>query len=256
MVSTFRTEDKLMNRPVESRTYSRSECAIFRKTAETFGGLSNMAPGYPVRVNGVRILTVEALYQACRFPHLPEVQKKILDQTSPMTAKMVGKPYRDDSRPDWDRVRVKIMRWVLRLKLAMHWSKFSELLLSTGNRPIVEDSRKDAFWGAMQTDPQTLVGMNVLGRLLMELREEIKRGGELRRVDVPAIPDFLLFGEPLEAVDCRIDRSTPYATRSVHTSYAAHQTLALFEDTPVESQHERATAESVQPLTETKVNND
>ena len=92
------------------RTYERSKCAVFLKTAEQFGGLSNMAGGYILTINGVRILTSEALYQACRFPHLSEVQKLIIGQTSPMTAKMKSKPYRKDSRPDWDTVRVKIMR--------------------------------------------------------------------------------------------------------------------------------------------------
>ncbi len=51
----------------EQKTYLRDESAIFRKTAERFGGLSNMAPGYPLLINGVRMLTSEALYQACRF---------------------------------------------------------------------------------------------------------------------------------------------------------------------------------------------
>ena len=149
-----------------------------------------MAPGYAVRVNGVRIFSVEALYQACRFPHLPEVQQLIIGQHSPMTAKMMSKPYREDSRPDWDRVRVKIMRWCLRMKLTQHWSRFSQLLLSTGDRSIVEDSRKDAYWGALPVDKGTLVGMNVLGRLLMELREAIKQEVELRRVEPPPSRTF------------------------------------------------------------------
>ena len=89
-----------MSQPLESRIYCRDECVVFRKTNEAFGGLSNMAPGFPVPVNGILILTVEALYQACRFPHLPEVQRLILEQRSPMTAKMVGKPHREESRPD------------------------------------------------------------------------------------------------------------------------------------------------------------
>lgn len=220
-----------MGNPLESRTYRREECAVFRKTAEAFGGLSNMAPGFPVRINGSRILTVEALYQACRFPHRPEVQRKIIEQTSPMTAKMVGKPFRDDSRADWDRVRVKIMRWVLRVKLSMHWTKFSELLLSTGDRPIVEDSRKDDFWGAIPTDGTTLIGMNVLGRLLMELREEIKQGKELRRVEPPSIPEFLLFDEAMGAIDFRTDKSLPYALGAEHDNQAVHDiSLPLFEE--------------------------
>lgn len=183
------------------RTYRRTESVVFLKTDEPFGGLSNMAGGYPIHVNGVRILTSEALYQVCRFPHLPDVQRMIISQISPMTAKMRSKPYRKDSRLDWDQVRVRIMRWCLRMKLANNWSTFSELLLRTGERPIVEESRKDDFWGAKTSgDGSTLVGMNVLGRLLMELREQVKQQGREAALDVtpPSIPQFLLLGRPIE----------------------------------------------------------
>jgi type I restriction enzyme S subunit len=185
----------------QSRTYSRKDSVVFLKTDEPFGGLSNMAGGYPIHVNGVRILTSEALYQACRFPHLPDVQKLIIGQISPMTAKMRSKPYRKDSRPDWDQVRVRIMRWSLRMKLANNWNAFSTLLLKTGERPIVEESRKDDFWGAKVVDDgDTLVGMNVLGRLLMELREQVKQQGRDAALDIapPDIPQFLLFGQAIE----------------------------------------------------------
>ena len=185
----------------QTRTYSRKESVAFLKTNESFGGLSNMAGGYPIHVNGVRILTSEALYQGCRFPHLPDVQRMIIGQLSPMTAKIRSKPYRKDSRPDWDQVRVRIMRWCLRMKLANNWSTFSELLLRTGERPIVEESRKDDFWGAKVVDNgDTLVGMNVLGRLLMELREQLKQQGRVAALDItpPDIPQFLLLGRPIE----------------------------------------------------------
>ena len=157
------------------REYRRSESAVFLKTKEKHGGLSNMAGGFPLEVNGVLIRTAEALYQACRFPHLPAVQEQIIAQRSPMTAKMKSKPHRPDSRPDWDKVRVRIMRWCLQVKLAQNWEKFGAVLLETGDLPIVEHSRRDEFWGAKPVDAQTLVGVNALGRLLMELRERVKQ---------------------------------------------------------------------------------
>src|SRR5688572_21636568 len=125
------------------RQYARSDVIWFRSTKAAFGGLSNMAGGYPLRVNGVFIPSSEALYQACRFPHMPDVQRLIISQRSPMTAKMVSKPHREQSRPDWDRIRVRVMRWCLRVKLAMNWNEFSGLLLSTNDLHIVEDSRRD-----------------------------------------------------------------------------------------------------------------
>ncbi|RJF93481.1 NADAR family protein [Sphingomonas cavernae] len=183
------------------RTYHTKDVVRFRKTTEEFGGLSNMAPGFPIVVLGHRIRTSEALYQACRFPHLPEVQKMILSEGSPMTAKMRSKPFRKDSRPDWDDVRVKVMKWCLRVKLVYNWRKFSELLLSTGDRPIVEDSRKDGYWGAMPQDADTLNGQNVLGRLLMDLRRKLQEDPEaLRSIPPLQIRNFLLLGEPIPMI--------------------------------------------------------
>ncbi|ACK71611.1 conserved hypothetical protein [Gloeothece citriformis PCC 7424] len=186
------------------RTYNRQECITFRKTSEPFGGLSNMAGGYPLLVNGISILTSEALYQACRFPHLPDVQKLIIAQRSPMTAKMKSKPYRNQSRPDWDKVRVNIMRWCLRVKLIQNWERFGKLLLSTQDKPIVEDSPKDNFWGAIPNDSNQLIGVNVLGRLLMELRELLKQSPDfLKSVEPPAISDLLLLDKPIERLSLK-----------------------------------------------------
>ena len=191
----------------ETRTYDRRNCITFRKTAEEFGGLSNMAGGYPLSVNGVNILTSEALYQACRFPHLPDVQRMIISERSPMTAKMKSKTYRDNSRPDWDIVRTKIMSWCLQVKLIQNWDKFSQLLLKTGDLPIVEDSTKDDFWGAKPENETVLFGVNVLGRLLMHLRQQVRNGEITIQTIIRPLPikDFLLYGQEIKLVTGNIE---------------------------------------------------
>ena len=187
----------------ETRTYGRASSVVILKTkGEQFGGLSNMSSGFPLQVNNIPIRTSEALYQACKYPSMPMIQSEIIAQNSPMTAKMRAKVHRRNFRADWHAVRVEIMRWCLQVKLAQNWDTFSKLLLETGDRPIVEQSRKDAFWGAKAVDDHTLVGMNVLGRLLMELRETIKSDDReaLLCVQPINIPDFRLDGRPIEAV--------------------------------------------------------
>ena len=161
-----------------------------------------MAAGFPLKVNGIDVRTSEALYQACRFPHMAEVQRRIIDARSPMTAKMRGKPFRNQSRPDWHAVQVKVMRWSLRVKLAQNWREFGALVLATGDLPIVERSRRDDFWGAKDAEDGSLVGMNVLGRLLMELREALKAdtSESLRVVEPLSIPEFLLFEVPIVTI--------------------------------------------------------
>lgn len=184
------------------RNYRLDDSVAFRSTRGEFGGLSNMAPGFPLKVNGVSIRTSEALYQACRFPHRPDLQRLIIDEISPMTAKMRSKPHRGETRPDWEQVRVRVMRWCLQVKLAQNWESFGHVLLSTGDRHIVEDSTKDEFWGAKKVE-DSLVGMNVLGRLLMELRKTLRgpQGRALRQVPPLDIPDFCLLGEPIRTVE-------------------------------------------------------
>ena len=212
------------------QTYRRWGAVVFLKTHELYGGLSNMAAGYPVTINGTRILTAEALYQACRFPHRPEVQRLIIEQASPMAAKMKSKPYRKDSRPDWEQVNVDIMRWCLRVKLVQNWERFGELLHSTGERPIIEESKRDAFWGAKATDAGTLVGRNVLGRLLMELRDQLhcQDAEELHTVEPLLLPDFLFLGQPIRLIERPVlppggasTRIVPLATQLTLEAYAA-----------------------------------
>ena len=190
------------------RSYEPAEAAVFLKTNERFGELSNMAPRFPVTVNGVKILTVEALYQACRFPHDPEIQQMIIAERSPMSAKMRSKPFRDRTRHDWDRVRINLMRWCLRVKLNQNPDTFSSVLLSTGDMQIVEKKvRRADFWGAQEQPDGTLVGLNVLGRLLMELRDKLKEDGlgAFEMVEPLPIADFLLFGEQIGPVERKIE---------------------------------------------------
>lgn len=184
------------------RQYESSESVAFRSTKGQFGGLSNMAPGFPLNINGIRILTSEALYQACRFPSHPDIQRLVIEQTSPMTSKMKAKSHSGESRQDWLSVRVAVMRWCLRVKLAQNWERFGDLLLSTGSVPIVEDSAKDPFWGARATDVGTFEGVNALGRLLMELREGLRENPDsLRFVLPPKVPNFCLLGRPIGTVE-------------------------------------------------------
>jgi ribA/ribD-fused uncharacterized protein len=157
-----------------------------------------MAAGFPISVNGHKIRTVEALYQACRYPHDRELQSKIIEQRSPMTAKMISRKHYEQTRDDWYQVRVKIMKWCLRIKLLNNWNDFRQILLSTDKMDIVEKSRRDDFWGAVPDDDSSLIGVNALGRLLMELRNEVAHMQEpLPSVQPPNVPEFLLLGQPI-----------------------------------------------------------
>jgi ribA/ribD-fused uncharacterized protein len=187
---------------MQERIYNINEVISFRKTTEAFGGLSNMASGYHLFVNDIIIPSAEHLYQAMRYPLYPNIQAEIIAQDNGMKAKMISNKYKSKySRPDWDSIRIKIMRWVLEVKLSQNWEKFSELLISTGNKDIVEYSHKDKIWGVVLKSESQLVGVNALGRLLMELREKYtKNGDRLYCVDPVNIPAFLLYNFPIDRI--------------------------------------------------------
>lgn len=191
--------------------YQADQCAVFCKTKDTYGGFSNMCSGYPLSINYVPVRTSEALYQAMRFPDYPGVQQAILDQVSPMAAKMVARRHwselsyieREDAEIRWARDRIPIMQWALRVKFAQHPHRFGELLRSTDNKPIVELSKRDSFWGAFPQSDGTLEGRNVLGRLLVGLRTDIYSGAASRLLHGVVTPhgvDLVLLGNRLERV--------------------------------------------------------
>ncbi len=182
------------------RSYPINEVISFRKTKEAFGGLSNMASGYSLNINGILIPTAEHLYQACRFPNQPLIQEAIILEASPMNAKLISRKNSELTRADWDTVRIKIMKWCLEIKLSQNWDKFSKLLLETENKSIVEYTKKDKMWGAIQVG-DNYIGKNALGRLLMGIREDyVKKGIQPYCIEPLNIPNFNLFSYPIEVV--------------------------------------------------------
>lgn len=160
-----------------------------------------MAPKYPIALYDIKVLTSEALYQACRFPNNPEVQKMIIDQRSPMIAKDISRQYVNLTRSDWEEERVKIMRWALRAKLVCNWKTFGELLDSTEEKAIVEDSPKDTFWGATKSN-NIYSGVNALGRLLMQLRLQYRylNNHTVITLAPPEIDNFTFLGKPVPSI--------------------------------------------------------
>ena len=176
------------------RQYKKKECITFKRTKGKFGALSNMAPGFPLHIDSIIIKNSEALYQALRFPDFPEIQSKIISFPSPISAKKFGREHIDKSRSDWNQNRFKIMKFCLELKLYQNLDTFSKILLQTKELPIVEFTEIDKVWGATD-EGEFYSGTNALGRLLMELRENLKNN--TFNLTIPEIDDFRLLGKEI-----------------------------------------------------------
>ena len=64
------------------------------------------------------------------------------------------------------------MRWVPRMKREANAAEIDAVLAETADRPIVEVSSRDPWWGARPIADR-YEGHNVLGRLWMELRQQL-----------------------------------------------------------------------------------
>ena len=109
--------------------------------------------------------TVEHAFQAAKTL-IPEEREEIRKAETPGKAKRMGRSV--TLRPDWEEVKTDVMRQCLR-------SKFSFVplaidLVNTGDEELVEGNTwGDRIWGVCDGE-----GENRLGKLLMEIREEIK----------------------------------------------------------------------------------
>jgi N-glycosidase YbiA len=113
--------------------------------------------------------TVEHAFQAAKTLDEDE-RRRIRNEHSAAAAKRRGK--RVELRTDWDEVKVDIMRELLRQKFGSE--PLRSRLLKTGNALLVEGNWwGDKFWGVCDGK-----GLNTLGTLLMQIREELKEQRE------------------------------------------------------------------------------
>lgn len=112
--------------------------------------------------------TAEAAYHWEKFPDHPLIRASIMMAPSAHEAFKIAEREQAHRRYDWHDVKVDIMRGILREKVAQH--EYVRLkLLATGTRELIEDSWRDDFWGWGPNRD----GQNMLGKLWMEVRDEI-----------------------------------------------------------------------------------
>ncbi len=161
------------------RTYAAAEACAFRFTRAEWGEFSNFYPlPRPIAAGPWLFPTSEHLYQAAKFGAAPEIQTRIAAAPTARDAARIGRDRSLPANPRWNAVRVVAMRWILRRKLDTAPDLLLPALDLSADRPIVEISTRDPFWGA---EPCTLPdgaegyrGRNVLGRLWMELRQHVR----------------------------------------------------------------------------------
>lgn len=130
--------------------------------------LSNFWPGM-IEFEGLEYPSVEHAYQAAKSTD-NNVRESIRKIIFPGEAKKMGASV--VLRPDWDDVKLSIMRTLLRKKF--YNPELKSMLLATGDANLVEGNYwHDNFWGSCTCLGCGNVGMNHLGKLLMETRQNL-----------------------------------------------------------------------------------
>lgn len=144
------------------------DTVFFYAQTDEYAEFSNFAP-YGVALEGAWWPTVEHYFQAQKFAD-QTYREKIRRVGKPKEAKALGMTRHLPLRPDWEEVKDGVMLEAVRTKFVTH-KKLADLLLSTGERMIAENAPMDAYWGIGPDG----AGLNKLGKILMKVREELRK---------------------------------------------------------------------------------
>lgn len=134
--------------------------------------LSNFS-AFRLHWKGINFDTSEAAYHWEKFPDSPIVRREIAHARSAHDAFKIAEESRSLRREDWDGMKVDLMRDILRAKATQH-EYVRRKLLQTGDRELIENSWRDAFWGWGPNRD----GQNMLGKLWMDVRAELRSAQE------------------------------------------------------------------------------
>lgn len=122
-----------------------------------------------IEVDGRKYETVEHYFQS-RKARTGEDAKLIASASSPREAKRLGR--RIKIRGNWEQVKLDVMEKGVHAKFQQH-PELARKLVATGDVLLEEGNRwGDTFWGV---DSRTGIGGNNLGKILMLVREELKK---------------------------------------------------------------------------------
>lgn len=129
-----------------------------------FAFLSNFYPS-TLWYKGEKYPSVEHAYQAAKAGD-ESTKRMIREAKTPAVAKKLG--YSCQLPFDWDTMKLTIMEEIVREKFKNPLLR--EMLLATDSTELIEGNTwNDKFWGVCRG-----VGQNMLGRILMKIREECK----------------------------------------------------------------------------------
>lgn len=157
------------------QTYPADKTVAFCKVADEWGVLGNFA-ATPVVVGGVTFDCTEKLFQVMKFTDTES--RKIVYSVKGQTIKMKAKHQEKVGviREDWGRSFIDAMKFCLVQKYQQSETFRTELERSKGfyivEQQVNPKRPAGAYSAKLSDDSKTWAGPNIMGRLLMELRDK------------------------------------------------------------------------------------
>jgi ribA/ribD-fused uncharacterized protein len=140
----------------------------FNSRIEETAWLSNMHP-HIVYWEGLYYKSAEAAYQAAKLED-PRLRKRFTHFTG-YQAKIEGLHVK--TRGNWDSIKPAVMEAILRDKFKPG-TVLAQRLADTDVAELIEKAPWDSYWG----DGKDGKGRNMMGKILMKLRDELQQATE------------------------------------------------------------------------------
>ena len=113
----------------------------------------------------IKCSNTECLFHIYKYPQDKKHIDKMIELHNPLKCKNYGDKLKTDE--NWDKNRISIMKYILKLKIEQH-ADIKANLINTGLRKIIYNNKLDSFWGIGKNND----GLNHLGKLWTEIRND------------------------------------------------------------------------------------
>lgn len=177
------TSDKLCQTATVKEALTNQDVLLFRSNGN-LPILSNFFK-FKFSYKGITFSSAEQAFQhrMAIFHSRPDIARNILMASHPTEAKFISK--RVKKCEQWHESKHSIMADVLQAK-ADQCAKFTESLLKTGRKRLIHNIDTDSYWGC----GADLLGRNMMGTLLEELRDKLGEQVPTTSMPVSSIPSI------------------------------------------------------------------
>lgn len=140
--------------------------------------LSNMYP-CDIYIDGIRYSSAENFYMSMKFGGVNDTISYELRNCPPKMSKIIANKNKNLIRDDWHDIKVSVMKIAVTAKFTQNTDILLKLFSTEEDYLEERNDWYDTFWGTYKGN-----GKNMLGKILMEVRDNLKLGNKLYKENI------------------------------------------------------------------------